>query len=184
MTAPPSVDGEDTRPLPNGWIAEMDPSTGRIYYVDTMSLSPQATWNDPRTNPALYVSHDPEMGVTVSHQTIAPNTNTTAAATAARNVVNVNVNGYGYGHGHGYGHEHEYSASPVSSSDPSQLASLRVNGGVNSSSAPYRSSPSPPTTPAAPKVYPEYYPKKASSPVTSLAGAIIAGAMMYRAIKQ
>lgn len=33
MTAPPSVDGEDTRPLPDGWIAEMDPSTRRIYYV-------------------------------------------------------------------------------------------------------------------------------------------------------
>jgi len=177
MAAPPSVDGEDTGPLPDGWIAETDPSTGRIYYVDTMSLNPQATWIDPRTNPALYVSHDPEMGVTVSHQTIASSTNTTAVA--ARNVVNVNVNGYGYGYGYG----NEYSASPVSSSAPSQLASLRVNENVNSSSAPPRPSPSPPT-PAAPKVYPEYSPKKASSPVTSLAGAIIAGAIMYRATKQ
>ena len=142
--------------------------------ADTMSLNPQATWIDPRTNPALYVSHDPEMGVTVSHRTIASSTDT-----AARNVVNVNVNGFG----HGYGHGHEYSASPVSSSAPSQLPSLRVNENVNSSSAPPRP-PSSPPTPAAPKVYPEYSPKKASSPVTSLAGAIIAGAMMYRTIKQ
>ncbi|GAA5993678.1 hypothetical protein JCM5350_003025 [Sporobolomyces pararoseus] len=38
----------DSRPLPPGWITEIDPATGVPYYVDTTAASPQAVWEDPR----------------------------------------------------------------------------------------------------------------------------------------
>jgi hypothetical protein len=122
-----------------------------------MALNPQATWVDPRTNPALYASHDPEMGVTASHQSV---TNTAQS-----------VNGHGHGR----------DASPLSHSTPRQLPSLRI---VENTVAalPYPPAASPATP--APKVYPEYSPQAATSPVMSFAGTIVAGAMMYRAAKQ
>jgi len=56
-----------TRPLPTGWIQETDPASGRPYFIDTLALDRRPTWEDPRTNPALAVEHDPSLGVTVHH---------------------------------------------------------------------------------------------------------------------
>lgn len=56
------------------------------------------------------------------------------------------------------------------------LPSLRP---VEPASAPTATNTSPPV----PKVYPEYVPRTSASPVLALAGAFIAGGMVYRAAK-
>jgi len=58
---PPEATGSRVRPLPTGWIEEIDPATGQAYYVDTLSLNPQPTWDDPRLNPSLYSNYDPSL---------------------------------------------------------------------------------------------------------------------------
>ncbi|GAA5977794.1 hypothetical protein JCM10908_005100 [Rhodotorula pacifica] len=57
MSASPSPSisvAGDARPLPPGWISEIDPTSGVPYFVDTTQPNPQATWEDPR--PAYYAN--------------------------------------------------------------------------------------------------------------------------------
>ncbi|GAA5862355.1 hypothetical protein JCM8547_007614 [Rhodosporidiobolus lusitaniae] len=53
---PPSAPAYDAdpRPLPPGWVREVDAQTGAPYFVDTTAFKLQAVWEDPR--PAFYAA--------------------------------------------------------------------------------------------------------------------------------
>lgn len=71
LPPPPDTTTSSTRPLPPGWIEEIDSASGQPYFVDTLSLNPQPTWDDPRLNPALYPTHEPSLQF---HQSTANST--------------------------------------------------------------------------------------------------------------
>ncbi|KAF8319641.1 hypothetical protein DL93DRAFT_2094597 [Clavulina sp. PMI_390] len=190
----------EEKPLPDGWIAELDYSTGRTYYVggsetshrryapnatDMMALNPKATWDDPRKNPALYPSLDPDLGVTVVHET----SNTPSASTPAATTTN-GIHAARTPNGN----------TPVTTSTPQKSRSRRPSAVVHSTNghgaaAAASSTPMAPipslrsqvaeakAPPPKPKVYPEYNPKGSASPVLMLTGAFVAGGMVYRATK-
>jgi len=59
--APPAY---DARPLPAGWVEQLDPRTGRKFFVDTLAVPPRSIWVHPLDDPDFIRSHrkKPEPG--------------------------------------------------------------------------------------------------------------------------
>lgn len=42
------------RPLPEGWVRQLDPNTGHHFYVDTKANPPKSIWQHPYDDPSVW----------------------------------------------------------------------------------------------------------------------------------